>query len=205
MRAPLDLIGKRYGRLTVLVKNPVSSPSNNTRWDCVCDCGRVTTVIGSKLVNGHTSSCGCFHEEQFRASTLKHGMSSTPEYNIWCGIKDRCYNSRNEAYQRYGGRGITMCDRWRESFQNFYDDMGGKPSENHSIERLDNDKGYSSDNCVWATPTEQANNRRSNNYQEYNGVTKTVAEWSREYSMSYAKLSKRLKKGIDIHTAVTTL
>lgn len=160
MRAPLELIGLKFGRLTVQAKNPENNKSNNSQWDCVCACGNKTTVVGSKLINGHTSSCGCFQIEQLRNSNVTHGMSTTSEYNSWIQMKNRCHNSNSVRFEDYGGRGIFVCDRWMNSFENFLEDMGLKPSPIHSIERKDNDLGYYPGNCVWATPTEQANNRR---------------------------------------------
>lgn len=203
MRTPLTLYGQRFGRLTVICKNPVSTASNNSRWDCICDCGTSCTVVGSKLISGYTSSCGCFHLERLRESVVTHGMRFSSEYNIWSGIKDRCLTPTNPAYGRYGGRGITICDRWRDSFENFYADMGPRPSPEHSVERKENDSGYGPNNCVWATATEQANNRRSNVFYEHGGVKKTVSELAREFDMSDVKLRKRLYRGWDLNRSLT--
>lgn len=204
MRTPLELINKKFGRLTVVSKNSINSPSNNSRWDCVCDCGNKTTVIGSKLINGHTSSCGCFHIEQIREASKTHGKRSSNEYSIWCGLKSRCLNENGQVFDRYGGRGITVCEDWRGSFEAFHKDMGTRPSSEHSIERLDNNKGYGPDNCVWATPIEQANNRRSNSHFDHDGQIKTIAEWARQYNVPHSKFNKRLKLGWAFDKAVFT-
>lgn len=208
MRERLQLVGKRFGRLVVVSKDPVNNPSNNSRWNCVCDCGKYTTVVGSKLINGHTSSCGCLYEElkvQFGKRFIKHGLCGSQEYGIWCNIKARCLNKDSEYYDRYGGRGITICDRWKDSFQNFYADMGPRPSPMHSIDRKNNNGNYEPDNCRWATQLEQANNRRSNHFYEHNGISKTLAQWSREYNIAPHKLYKRLiVRGWSFERAINT-
>lgn len=201
MRAPLELTNQKFGRLTVLKRNPVSY-GTRSRWDCICECGKTTTVIGSKLMNNHTRSCGCFHHERFTQSCITHGMRQSDEYNIWCGIKSRCTNPNHDAYDRYGGRGITICDKWKNSFPEFYLDMGERPGPEYSIERKENDKGYEPGNCYWATKTEQANNRRSNVFHTYNGITKTISEWAREYRIPDHVLRKRLYAGWDFEKAI---
>jgi hypothetical protein len=194
--------------LTVESKNPVRSLSGKVRWDCVCDCSSRTTVTGNDLTSKHTTSCGCYHKERVieanKASTT-HGMTSTPEYQNWTSMIQRCTNKNNPDYSDYGGRGITVCDRWLSSFEAFYQDMGPKPTSDHSIDRRENDKGYYKDNCRWATKLEQANNRRNNVHYEYNGITKTVSEWSKEYGIEYNKFYARLiQYGWDFDRAVIT-
>ena len=203
MTRPLELVGKTFGRLTVIAKNPILTASKNSQWDCVCVCGNRVVAIGSKLINGHTTSCGCFHLERMKEASVTHGLSRTPEYNSWLAMKQRCNNPQDAAYSRYGGRGILICERWENSFENFIHDMGLRPSPNHSIERKDNNLGYCPSNCVWATAIEQANNRRSSCCYEYNGVTKTVAEWSREFNIKYHVLKKRLNRNWDFERAIT--
>ena len=124
-----------------------------------------------------------------------HGMSFSTEYNIWRGMLDRCYNEKNSAYRRYGGRGITMCDEWKDSFEAFYLDMGKRPSDYHTIDRERNDEGYSKENCRWATSEEQANNRRDNTFYFHNGVYRTLAAWSRELNFDYKKAYNHLQNG----------
>lgn len=124
---------------------------------------------------------------------VKHGKYGTPIYRTWQRMGQRCNNPNNRHYSGYGGRGITVCDRWGR-FENFYEDMGDKPTPKHSLERIDNNKGYSPDNCKWATMAEQGSNRRDNRKYTYDGKTMTIAEWARELNISHAALTKRLNR-----------
>ena len=195
MTALVDRTGDRYGRLIV-----ISRCENNSRgqaiWKCLCDCGNYKTILGNDLHRGSTKSCGCFSSELLSsgANHRKHGLSGTSEHNTWLNIKSRCYKENNPAYHNYGGRGIKVCDRWLESFENFYADMGKKPSKNHSIDRSDNDKGYSPDNCVWATRKEQMNNVRYNRLITLNGVTKTVSEMAEYFNIKLSIVQTRLAR-----------
>jgi len=123
---------------------------------------------------------------------FKHGLRWTPEHRIWCKIKERCSNPKAINYPRYGGRGITVCERWKDSFLNFYQDVGPRPSPKHSIERRDNLKGYSPDNCFWATTLEQANNKRSNTIVVFHGRAQSVASWCRELGLNYHRVRQRI-------------
>lgn len=154
MSKPLDLTGQRFGKLVVVSRS--ESKNGKSLWECRCDCGRISLVVGNKLTSGTTKSCRCLRVE----SPMKHGGSRSPEYQVWCGIIQRCTNPNAPEYFRYGARGITICERWRESFENFLMDMGPRTSSRHTIERSDNDKGYSKDNCRWATQSEQNRNTR---------------------------------------------
>jgi hypothetical protein len=165
----INLTGRRFGRLTVL---SFAGSHPDRKWFCECDCGSVVRVRGYCLVGGETKSCGCLHRERRRT----HGSSRTPLYKIWQGIKDRCQNPQNTRYAYYGGRGIAVCDRW-QNFANFAADIGPRPSDAHSVERLKNDGNYCPENCVWATREQQLNNMRGNRLMVLDGEKKTMAEW----------------------------
>ncbi len=146
-----DLTGKVFGKLTVIQYLEHDKPGS--WWICKCGCGRTKKIRGTNLSNNHTKTCGC-------SKGIYHNKSRTPEYRTWQSIKERCYNKNNIRYDDYGGRGIKVCNRWLEGFLNFLEDMGERPSQKYSIERIDNDKDYKPSNCKWANATEQSINQR---------------------------------------------
>lgn len=151
-----DITGMRSGRL-VAVSFAGVNKKRYALWECKCDCGNTTIKESRYITGGYVISCGCaIHSLEGYQTT--HGMSKTPIYKTWCGIKDRCLNPKNTAYPSYGGRGISICERWMK-FENFYEDMGDRP-EGMSLDRIDNDQGYSKENCRWATQSIQTYNRR---------------------------------------------
>jgi hypothetical protein len=204
MSKALELTGQRFGRLTVVDRNPVNALSGGSRWNCVCDCGNRSTVIGSSLTNKDTLSCGCYQKEITQQLNYAHGLSGTPEYNSWHSMKERCYNVDHEYYYNYGGRGITVCDRWLNSFEAFYEDMGPRPSLDHSIDRENTDGNYEKDNCKWSTRKEQSNNRKSNRFYEYEGEIKTLMQWSESVGINYDTLKRRIYRGLTFEAAITT-
>lgn len=192
-----NLVGQVFGRLTVL-EEAGRTAAKSVLWKCRCACGNTCVVIASHLRSGHSTSCGCKHTERL----VKHGMHRTTEYRIWQQMKRRCTDSRCRTYPRYGGRGITVCDRWLESFENFYADMGDRPSKQHSLDRIDNDGPYSPENCRWATWDVQYRNRRQTVSITYSGETKCQKDWCREYGVDEATFAQRLSRGWDVGTAL---
>jgi hypothetical protein len=193
-------LGDRFGRLVVVerAENRVE-PSGAVRaqWLCNCDCGGSIVVPGHSLQRGLTRSCGCL----LREKTPKHGMALTRVYRIWSSIRQRCENPVNTAYHRYGGRGIEVCERWKD-FENFYADMGDCPPD-MTVERIDNDRGYEPGNCRWASRLEQANNRSVNVHITHKGEKKTLAEWGRVTGLGKQTITQRLAKGWSIERILT--
>ena len=168
-------------------------------WCCLCLCGQVACIKGPYLKKGHTISCGCFVNRAGRT----HGLSKTLLYKRWVMMIQRCTNPHDHAFHNYGGRGITVCERWRHSFVCFIEDMGEPPQE-MQLERRDNNGPYSSENCYWATPQQQANNRRSNHILESHGLQYPIKEWSRITGIHRHTIHTRLKLGWTIEEALTT-
>ncbi len=175
-------------------------------WECLCDpqvggCGAIAVVRGTHLRSSHTKSCGCDVVRTSRAANTTHGMTHTPEYQSWYGMKQRCSNKRHKSFADYGGRGIQVCERWM-SFENFLLDMGRKPSAGHSIERRESDGHYCPDNCIWATRREQNSNTRRNTFLTLGGRSMTISDWARELNVMPATICKRLKRGWPLERAL---
>lgn len=190
------LKGTRYGRLTVIKEGERHiSPSGKKRRTvlCVCDCGTERMVQLKNLLSGDSTSCGCYQLEV----CTKHGKLKTREYKVWSQMKDRCFNSKNKKFSFYGGRGITVCDEWID-FKNFFKDMG--ESNGLSLDRIDNNKGYSKENCRWTTKKEQARNMRTNVI--YDGEYETDAD--ARLGGASGLISRRISRGWTIEKAFTT-
>ncbi len=160
----LSLEGQRFGRLVALVQAPSTRTPGGTimfRWSCQCDCGNTTTVSRSNLRSGQVVSCGCLKRDLQTTHGEARRRRQGPEYMSWLSAISRCENPKRRSWPLYGGRGIRMCDRWRQSFEAFLADMGRRPTHQHSLDRINNDGDYEPGNCRWATPKEQAQNRRA--------------------------------------------
>ena len=157
-----DILNSKYHRLKPIKR--VENIRRGKAFLCRCDCGKEKIVALSLLKRGTTKSCGCWNSEvqsNFMTEySTKHNKANTPEYKVWKGMKERCYNANNKAYKNYGGRGIKVCERWNNSFDNFINDMGERPTKNHQIDRIDNDKNYNPENCKWVTRSENTLNKR---------------------------------------------
>lgn len=153
-----NLKGQKFGKLLVNNLNPIQGNDGKHRrgWLCKCECGNEKAILEASLKSGKTRSCGCYDLERRRT----HGLSYSKIYATWVGMKQRCYNTKCKDFKTYGGRGIIVCERWKESFVNFYEDMGERPNDNMSIDRIENDGNYEPSNCKWSTSKEQSNNRR---------------------------------------------
>ncbi len=189
-----ESVGKKYGRLTVL---RIYRRLSKTYAVCLCDCGKIHEAALNNLRRKKLGvvSCRCHIKELTSKRSLKHGSCFTTEYKSWSGMKDRCLNPLCRGWSKYGGRGITVCERWSASFEDFLEDMGRKPSGT-TLDRRDNDGPYSPENCRWATATEQQRNRGNNRRITINGVTKLLCEWSEEFGISKQLIRKRISKGV---------
>lgn len=198
----LDLTNKRFGAL-VAIKTTSRNKRGERIWMCKCDCGKTTYVIAGSLASGNTKSCGCVGSRKIRQRNYRHGMAKTRIYNIWLRMRQRCSDDKCLEYNLYGGRGITVCNEWMdfEQFHNWAISNGYK--ENLTIDRIDVNGNYEADNCRWATRLQQANNKSTNHVIEYNGESKTLAEWSRETGIGSSLIRWRLKQGWDLKDVFT--
>lgn len=201
-----ELVGQQFGRLTVLQHS--HQVENHHHWHCGCVCGNLKTINGNSLKRGLTQSCGCLQRERAKGRPPKHthslrGGKPTKAYYTWQSMISRCYYPSNHSYKNYAFRGTTVCDRWRHSFENFYADMGDPPSGT-TLERIDNEGNYTPENCKWATPLEQAQNRRTTRRITYQGTTQSIAAWERTLGFTKDTLLGRIRHGWDVERAFTT-
>lgn len=195
-------VGTVFGRLTVTgVGEPTREACGLRQSTSVvsCECGNAKEVRNNSLRRGRSQSCGCFCPIPEKT----HGLHGTPEYDAWKGMIQRTKNPQHKSYENYGGRGISVCERWN-SLENFMADMGPRPSRTHSIDRIDNERGYEPSNCRWATRADQANNKRTNVRLTFYGKTMTVAGWSRISQISQSTIAERINRGWSEKTAVWT-
>lgn len=202
------LIGRVYGRLTVIGEELVNKPYQGTWWICSCSCGNTKTISAMQLRQGTTKSCGCFRHEVATTKgygfiKVKHHMTNSHEYSSWGSMIQRCENANHAAFKNYGGRGVKICKEWRNSFETFLKDMGPRPSLKHSLDRFPNNDGnYEPGNCRWATIAEQHLNRRDNRLVTFENETKTLSEWAVSKNIPFDVLAKRIEAGWDVEKAL---
>lgn len=201
----IDLTGQRFGKLIVLrrAENYVRSNGHKeSTWVCCCECGNEITVTRTNLKRAR--SCGCSKGKYISDSKITHGMSNSRLYRIWQNMKNRCYNPNVDRYDRYGGRGITVCEKWRDSFEAFYKwAIDNGYSDELSIDRKDVNGNYTPDNCRWISMDKQADNKLNSRIFEYNGEAHTVSEWSKILGISRDIIWNRIKRGWDIERVFT--
>ena len=203
-------VGTVFSRLTVVGEAESHVRKNgqrDSRSKCLCECGNMCVVFNASLMANSTKSCGCWKIDKLKSrathNNAKRGKQ-TAEYAVWKGIKSRTSNPKLKNFAYYGGRGISMCERWEKSFEAFLEDMGPRPSNNHSIDRIDNDGNYEPGNCRWATRAEQGQNTRMNKYLVIDGVKKTVEKWSQDTGIPRKTIYLRLSRGWSPEDAVMT-
>lgn len=194
-------VGSTFGRLTVV--SIIDQKGRKIYTNCDCACGKTTKVVAYALLVGNTSSCGCLKKELLAKRRQTHALSHTPEYKAWKTMKARCSNPKHHAYHRYGGRGITVCKEWKESFSAFTRDMGRRP-EGMTIDRKENDKGYFKENCHWVSVKTQARNRSNNHVLTMNGESHCINEWAEILGIHHGKIRERLSRGCPVERALST-
>lgn len=191
----IDLKGRIFFRWTVIEEAPKSGRS--IKWVCKCSCGQIRIVATTTLNKGKSKSCGCYAADNCKKMFTKHGDTiggHSKEFLAWISMKDRCLNEENKRFSDWGGRGIKVCERWVNSYENFLLDMGRKPSINHTLDRIDNEGDYTPSNCRWATKKEQSINRRSTVWIEYNGIKMMLSDWAVRLHVHQRTLRRYLNK-----------
>lgn len=201
MGAAINMVGQKFGDIDILERVGTAS-SRDAIWRYRCVCGEIHKASGYAIRSGKTTCCPKCAAKKVGQCSVTHGLTESPEYGSWTDMKTRCLNPNSTSYSGYGGRGISICDRWADSFEAFLSDMGPKPTPDHSIDRIDNDGNYEPANCRWATRIEQARNRR--NFREtagvieieINGVVKPLVDWCEEYECKPKTAYLRFKNGL---------
>lgn len=200
-----DMTGKKIGRLTVVER--AKDKNGKTYWHCKCECGTEKDICASHLSSGKIVSCGCYSSEMLEKHSITHGMSKTRLYDIWSGMKARCYNRKSSCYSNYGSRGIEVCEAWRDDFMNFYDwSMEHGYSEELSIDRINVNGNYEPNNCRWATKKEQSCNTRRTKLFLHNGEVKTLKQIALDEKINYSTLIRKMSKNEkDINVAISEI
>ena len=189
-----DLVGQKFGRLTVVERAP--NKGSKAAWKCICDCGGSTVAISHDLICGHTKSCGCYQRQQTSRASMKHGKRHTKIYAVWLSMKDRCFNHKNKRFEDYGGRGITVCDEWKNDKKQFFKwAFENGYADNLTIDRIDVKRGYSPENCRWVDQQTQQNNRSNNHILTINGISHTISEWARISGIKAGTIQNRAAHG----------
>ena len=198
----IDITGKKFNKLTV-VERLQNDTGGIPVWLCKCDCGNFTRVRGKNLKNGSVKSCGCILKN---GTTTTHGLSKTKIYNTWNSMKARCFNPKSCSYKRYGARGITVCEEWKNSFEEFYSwSIQNGYNENLTIERIDNNGNYCPENCKWISQKQQCRNRRTNIEFEYMGEKHILIEWCEILNLDYKFIHNRIyKMGWSFEKSIST-
>lgn len=203
-KAKLHLENLRFGYLTVICENGRTN-RGDVLWRCKCDCGNIILVKSVNLSHGYVKSCGCMTTNMIREKNSGHGLCDTKLYSVWGGMKSRCYDSKNREYNNYGGRGINVCEEWKKDFVSFYTwAINNGFRDDLTIDRIDNNKGYSPDNCRWITNREQQRNKRNTIYLTYGGIEKSLSEWSEVTGISRSTIKSRMKLGWTVEEALET-
>lgn len=198
MKSPRNLAGKKFNKLTVL--EIAYKKDNRVYWKCLCECGNTAVVVSSSITRGRTKSCGCLRSNWNHTT---HNMRNSRPYRIMQGILTRCNNKNDHNYIKYGAKGITVCDKWL-TFEGFWEDMQKGYSDELSIDRIDNSKGYFKENCRWATNKQQVRNRTNTDFIEYNGKTQCLKDWATEYGIKRTTLWQRLYRyNMNFETAIS--
>ena len=197
-----NLVGKKFGKLQVI---ELFSRDKKAKWLCECECGNKKIVSQNNLLSNNTRSCGCLFKEVHKIGNPKHNLYHHRIYKIWKSMKYRCYLKTHQHYERYGGRGIKVCDEWKNNVENFYNwSMQNGYKEDLTIDRIDNNGNYEPSNCRWVDRITQQNNTKKNKYYDYNGEKLTLSQICRKYNINYSTLYHRLEKNNDIKKAIET-
>lgn len=196
----LDLTNERFGRLVAL-KISGRDKNRHLMWECVCDCGNIKNIAGTSLIEKYTTSCGCYHRETKSKYNKKHGKSGHKIYKVWLSMKSRCYGNDKKYEKNYKGR-IFVCDRWMDSFQNFFDDMFLSYKEGLSLDRINNDGDYCPENCRWTTPEVQSNNKSNNIKYTVGNETHSAKEWEKITGIDRALIARNIKRGVPVQEAI---